>query len=122
MNFFQSLVGTKASFLIIQALVLRAELNVLQNSRLEELMLRILEDHSDTRTQSFLVEVTVRDVFTIEVYMTLSRSYKTIESLNHRGFAASCMTDDTDEIALVYLNRDISQRLCLSAAILVNHR
>ena len=47
-DFFQSLICTKSSLLIIESLVLRPELHVLQDRRLKKLVLRILEYHSDT--------------------------------------------------------------------------
>ena len=102
-----------------QLLILRAEHDVREHVRLEELVLRILEDQTNAGAQSLQVVLILPDVLSHIEDLTVRRLHESVKMLDQRRFSRSRMPDDPHELPFRDLQIDILQCIYRKGCILI---
>ena len=109
----ECLSGPLRTFRIRKALILRSELHISDDVRLEELILGILEDQSDLPAQLPHIVAVGIYVLAVYIYPTARRPQQTVQVLDQSRLAGAGASDDADELMISYLEAHIPQRMVL---------
>ena len=76
-------------------------------------MLRILEHQADFASELLPVVFFCPHIFSVIQNLAGCGLYQSVQMLDQRGFSASCVSDDSDKLAIRDHKADIFQRMAL---------
>ena len=97
-------------FLFAAAQIFGAEGNILGHSFLKELVLRILENHAYGMALGHCFLRLGCQIHAVNGHLAGGRMDEAVQVLDEGGFAAACMTDNTDKLSRLDGEADIFQR------------